>query len=297
LNALAAQVPSLIGGSADLAGSNATNISGSKIVAAGDYAGRNLAFGVREHAMGAMANGLALHGGIRPYVATFLVFSDYMRPAIRLAALMEQPVTFVFTHDSIFVGEDGPTHQPVEHVAALRTIPNLQVWRPGDARETAAAWRAALTHNDGPVAFALTRQNLTSIDVDGVEQKALRGGYVVVPCEGTPELVIVATGSEVGLAIEAARELNKQGRRVRAVSLPCLEVFLAQDKAYQQEVLGEAKRLCVEAGVPHGLASVTRPGDHFHGMHSFGASASYTKLAEHFGFTVPAVLAAAKALL
>ncbi len=297
LNALAAEIPSLIGGSADLAGSNGTTQTGAKFVSAEDFAGRNLAFGVREHGMGSIANGLVLHGGIRPYVATFLVFSDYMRPAIRLAALMEQPVTYVFTHDSVFVGEDGPTHQPVEQVAALRAIPNLEVWRPADARETVAAWRSALTRNDGPVAMALTRQNVPTIELAGVEEKARRGGYTVVECEGAPELVIVATGSEVSLAMDAAKALNQEGRRVRAVSLPCLEVFEAQDTAYQASVLGEARRLCVEAGVPQGLASVTRPGDRFHGMRTFGASASYQKLAQHFKFTSEAVTGVARELL
>jgi len=297
INAVAKDVPSLIGGSADLAGSNGTAISGEKLVQAGEFGGRNLAFGVREHGMGAIANGLSLHGGIRPYVATFMVFSDYMRPSVRLAALMEQPVTFIFTHDSLFVGEDGPTHQPVEQVAALRAIPNLQLWRPADPRETAAAWHVALTRANGPVAMALTRQNVPTLELDGVEQKALRGGYVVVESNGEPELVIVATGSEVGLAVEAANSLQKSGRRVRAVSLPCLEVFLAQDEGYQQQVLGSAKRLVVEAGVEQGLARVIRPGDRFHGMRTFGASASYKKLAEHFGFTTAHVLAIADQML
>jgi transketolase len=297
LNALAKEVPSLIGGSADLAGSNNTSIAGAKTVSGADASGRNLAFGVREHAMGAMANGLALHGGIRPYVATFMVFSDYMRPAIRLAALMEQPVTFVLTHDSIFVGEDGPTHQPVEHVAALRTIPNLQVWRPADARETVAAWRAALTRKDGPVALALTRQNLPSLEGPGIEQKAQRGGYIAQDAQGAPDLVIVATGSEVSIGIEAARALAGEGRKVRVVSVPCLELFLAQDAAYQEQVLGTAKRLLIEAGVVHGLALLKRPGDHFHGMKGFGASANFKKLAEHFGFTAGDVTRVAKSLL
>jgi transketolase len=220
-----------------------------------------------------------------------------MRPAIRLAALMEQAVTFVFTHDSIFVGEDGPTHQPVEHVAALRTIPNLQMWRPADPRETVAAWHAALTRKGGPVAMALTRQNVPTIEGADIELKARRGGYIVEEAAGEPELVIVATGSEVGLGVEAARTLAKEGRRVRVVSLPCLEVFLAQDEAYQNAVLGSARRLLVEAGVIHGLALVMRPGDRFHGMHGFGASANFKKLAEKFGFTGAAVTAVAKQLL
>ncbi len=297
LNALAAEVPSLIGGSADLAGSNGTNLSGSKVVSAGDFSGRNLAFGVREHAMGAIANGLSLHGGVRPFVATFLVFSDYMRPSIRLAALMDQPVAFVFTHDSIFVGEDGPTHQPVEQVAALRAIPNLQVWRPADPRETVAAWRTALVRTGGPSALALTRQTVPTLDGEAIEEKARRGGYIAVDCAGAPELVIVATGSEVALAVDAARSLQKDGRKVRAVSLPCLEVFLEQDDAYQRSVLGEARRLVVEAGVVQGLALVLRPGDQFHGMRGFGASANYKKLAERFRFTSADVLAVARGLL
>ncbi len=297
LNALASEVPALIGGSADLAGSNGTAISGSGVVAPGDFSGRNLAFGVREHGMGAIANGLALHGGVRPYVATFLVFSDYMRPSIRLAALMEQPVTYVFTHDSIFVGEDGPTHQPVEQAAALRAIPNLEVWRPADPRETVAAWRSALTRTHGPSALLLTRQSVATLAGADIEKQARHGGYVVVDCAGEPELVIVATGSEVELAVSAAEALNGEGRRVRAVSLPCLEVFFAQDAAYQASVLGQAPRLAVEAGVMQGLASLIRPGDAFHGMHGFGASASYKKLAEHFGFTPAKVLERARALL
>jgi transketolase len=297
INALAAEVPALIGGSADLAGSNNTAIAGSNMVTAQDFSGRNLAFGVREHGMAAIANGLALHGGIRPYVATFMVFSDYMRPSIRLAALMEQPVTFVFTHDSIFVGEDGPTHQPVEQLAALRAIPNLQLWRPADARETAAAWRAALLRKDGPLALALTRQNLPSLEGEGIEQKARRGGYVVDDGAGEPELVLLATGSEVSLAVEAARALRGEGRRVRAVSLPCVELFLAQDEDYRASVLGSAPRLGVEAGVVHGLAQLLRPGDRFHGMRGFGASANFKKLAEHFKFTAGDVTAAARELL
>jgi transketolase len=297
INALAAAVPSLIGGSADLAGSNSTTIAGSKVVSASDFSGRNLAFGVREHAMGSLANGLVLHGGIRPYVATFLVFSDYMRPPIRLASLMDQPVTYVFTHDSIFVGEDGPTHQPVEHVAALRTIPNLQVWRPADPRETVAAWRSALLRTGGPTALALTRQTVPTIELDGAEEKDRRGGYVVIESEGEPELVIVATGSEVGLAVDAAKALAAEGKKVRAVSLPCVEVFFEQDAAYQRAVLGEARRLVVEAGVQQGLAAVIRPQDSFHGMRGFGASANFKKLAERFQFTSADVTRLARDLL
>ena len=209
---------------------------------------------------------------------------------------MKQPVAFIFTHDSIFVGEDGPTHQPVEHLAALRSIPNLELWRPADAREVVAAWTRALQRDDGPVAFALTRQDVPTLEVAGVESAALRGGYVVVTEkeQGQPELVVIGTGSETQHAVHAAQTLNAEGRSVRAVSLPCLEAFLAQDAAYQQEVLGEAPRLVVEAGVELGLAPVLRPGDVFHGMTGFGESAPYAVLAEHFGFTGEAVLARAR---
>jgi len=299
LNALAPRVPGLLGGSADLAGSNSTTLKVGGLIEPGKFEGRNIAYGVREHGMGAIATGMALHRGLRPFVGTFLVFSDYMRPAIRLASLMRQPVTYVFTHDSIFVGEDGPTHQPVEHLAALRAIPGLIVWRPADARETNAAWLAALRH-DGPVAFALTRQSVPVLEGPGIEEGTLCGGYVAV-AESDParlELVIAGTGSETSLAVQAARALNEQGRSVRAVSLPSLEVFARQSPAYRASVLPDAaRRLIVEAGVELGVAPLLRPGDRFHGMQSFGASAPYEVLAEHFGFTTEAVTRAASELL
>jgi transketolase len=299
LNALAPRVPSLIGGSADLAGSNSTMLKDGGLIEPGKFEGRNIAYGVREHGMASMANGMALHRGLRPFIGTFLVFSDYMRPAIRLAALMQQPVTYVFTHDSIFVGEDGPTHQPVEHLAALRAIPGLVVWRPADARETGAAWTAALRH-EGPVAFALTRQSVPVLEGPGVEEGTLRGGYVVV-AERDParlELVIAGTGSETALAVAAARALNDEGRSVRAVSLPSLEVFARQNAVYRASVLPDAApRLLVEAGVELGVGSLLRPGDRFHGMQGFGASAPYEVLGEHFGFTPAAVTRAARELL
>jgi transketolase len=298
LNAVAAEIPSLIGGSADLAGSNNTPIDGAGLVERGKFEGRNIHFGVREHGMAAIANGLALHGGIRPYVGTFLVFSDYMRAALRLSALMGTRVAFVFTHDSIFVGEDGPTHQPIEQVAALRAIPNLHVWRPADARETVVAWRATLAREDGPTAFALTRQGVPILEGEGVEEGARRGGYVALRESGAaPELVIVGTGSETQLAIEAAQTLNAEGRRVRAVSLPCLEVFDKQDADYRADVLGDAPRLVVEAGVALGLGTLLRAGDRFHGLDRFGASAPYPDLAEHFGFTTARVTQLAREML
>ena len=299
LNALGPAVPGLIAGSADLAESNAAVLKGESHLARGKFEGRNLAFGVREHAMASIASGMALHG-LRPYIGTFLVFSDYMRPALRLAALMRQPVIYGFTHDSIFVGEDGPTHQPVEQVAALRAIPGLRVWRPADARETVAAWKAALEHTDGPVAFALTRQALPVLEGEGIEQGAARGGYVLrrEPGSASPELVMVGTGSETHPVLEAAHLLQEEGRSVRVVSLPCLEQFLLQDAAYRQSVLPEGvTRLVVEAGVEQGLARLLGPGDRFHGMGGFGASAPQKDLAREFGFTPEAVAKLAREML
>ncbi|MFQ5513553.1 MAG: transketolase [Myxococcota bacterium] len=299
LNALAPHVPSLMGGSADLAGSNATLLTDESAVEPGKFQGRNLFFGIREHGMAAIANGLSLHGGIRPYIGTFLIFSDYMRPALRMAALMGEPVVYVFTHDSIFVGEDGPTHQPVEQLATLRALPNLWLWRPADARETVAAWRAALHREEGPVALALTRQDVPVLAGDDIEASAARGAYVLHREPREPlELVIVASGSEVHVALEVAGALSGEGHAVRVVSLPCLEVFRAQEASYQSDVLPQAPpRLLVEAGVPQGLAELTRPGDRFHGMTGFGASAPYGPLAREFGFTPEALLPIARSLL
>ena len=300
IGALARGVPSLVGGSADLAGSNATGIAGSAVVERGKFEGRNIHFGVREHAMAGIASGLALHGGFRPFVGTFMVFSDYMRPAIRLAAIMRQPVIYVFTHDSIYVGEDGPTHQPVEHYASLRAVPNLQLWRPADGRETVAAWRAALERTQGPVAFALSRQDLPILEAEGVERDALRGGYVLSSESGAgdPELVLVGTGSELHAALEAANTLASEGLRVRVVSLPCLERFLDQDPDYRRQVLPPASpRLVVEAGVELGLAQLLRPGDRFQGMSGFGASAPWSELAGEFELGGDAVLRTARAML
>ena len=300
LNALAPHVPGLVGGSADLTGSNKVTLENGGVVERSKFEGRNLHFGVREHAMGAIASGVALHGGFRPFVGTFLVFSDYMRPPLRIAALTRQPVVFVFTHDSIFVGEDGPTHQPVEHLAALRTVPGLTLWRPADARETAAAWAAALERTDGPTALALTRQPVAVLEGEDVERRARYGGYVLVPEAGSnePELVIVATGSEVQLGVEAVQSLRTDGRRVRLVSLPSLEVFQSQEESYREAVLPEGSpRLVLEAGVEIGLAPILRTGDRFLGMAGFGVSAPPGDLAQHFGFTVERVLEAARELL
>ena len=286
INALAGEVPNLLGGSADLAPSNNTIIDGSPEFQ-DDRAGRNFRFGVREHAMGAIVNGMAIHGGLRPYGATFLVFSDYMRPALRLAALMGAPSVFVFTHDSVFLGEDGPTHQPIEHLASLRAIPNLWVVRPASAAETAEAWEMALARSDGPTALVLTRQGLPEFERVGAEGAAHRGGYVV---RAGTEAVLVATGSEVWVALEAAEILSERGRSVRVVSLPCWEAFFAQDEAYRTEVLGGALPVAsLEAASTFGWERVTGGGGLAIGIDRFGVSAPWKAIAEEFGFTPEAV--------
>ncbi|MFP3938826.1 MAG: transketolase [Thermoanaerobaculia bacterium] len=294
LNALAPAVPELVGGSADLSGSNNTVLSGETVFSAGDRSGRNFHFGVREHAMGSMLNGMALSRMFRPYGGTFLVFSDYMRPAVRLAALMRLPVTYVFTHDSIFLGEDGPTHQPEAHLMALRAIPNLSVIRPADARETAAAWRMALDRPDGPTALALTRQGLPVLA--GTEGRAVdgvaRGAYVLRdPEDAEPEAILIATGSEVWVAVEAAELLATRGIRVRVVSMPSWDLFDAQPDGYRDAVLPPTvgRRLAVEAGVPRGWERYVGPEGEAHGLDGFGASAPWKDLADHFGFTAEAV--------
>jgi len=287
INALADRLPGLIGGSADLAPSNNTLIAGAADFQASSPEGRNLRFGVREHAMAAAVNGLALHGGLRPYGATFLVFSDYLRPALRLAALMEVPSIFVFTHDSVFLGEDGPTHQPIEHLASLRAIPNVWVVRPADAGETEEAWEMALGRADGPTALILTRQGVPVLDRGGREGGVHRGGYVVR--EGDAG-VLVATGSEVSLALQAADLLAAEGRSWRVVSLPCWEAFFAQDEAYRRSVLGEGLPIAsLEAGSTFGWERVVGAGGLAIGIDHFGASAPAGRLAAEWGFTPEAV--------
>ncbi|GIW72568.1 MAG: transketolase [Planctomycetota bacterium] len=295
---LAATLPTLIGGSADLTGSNKTEIEGSPAHSRAHPEGRNIHYGVREHAMAGIVNGMALHGGVRPYCGTFLVFSDYMRPSIRLAALMGVPSIFVFSHDSVFVGEDGPTHQPVEHLAALRAIPRLHVDRPADRRETAAAWLAALGRRGGPSAIALSRQKVPQLEGTSVEG-ALRGGYVVRDCEGEPELLLIGTGSELQLCVGAAERLAAEGRRVRVVSLPCLQRFLEQEESWRERVLPRAvrRRLIVEAGVSQPWWRLAGERGRIMAQEDFGASAPWRDLARHFGFTVERVLALARAML
>lgn len=299
LGALAEQITTLVGGSCDLAGSNNTTIPGSGDVSAGSYAGRTIHFGVREHAMGALLNGLALHGGLRPYGGTFLVFSDYMRPSIRLAALMGLRVVYVFTHDSIGVGEDGPTHQPVEHVAALRAIPGLTVIRPCDANETAEAWRAAL-HAEGPVALVLTRQSVETFERErlGAARGLAMGAYVLREGSDAPDVSLLASGSEVEVALGAARLLDQEGIAARVVSLPSFELAQTMSaEAFDAICGGARRRVAVEAGIAQGWYQWLRPGDAHVTMDGFGASAPGSVLMEHFGFTPENVAAVARGTL
>jgi transketolase len=301
LNAIAAALPTLVGGSADLAPSNNTLLKGYDDFQAETPAGRNVRFGVREHGMGSLLNGMALHGGLVPYGGTFFVFSDYMRPPVRLAALMDQQVIYVWTHDSIWIGEDGPTHQPVEHLAAVRAIPNLTVIRPADANETAAAWRIALERRDGPTALILTRQKLAVLAEtkgDGADTVA-RGAYVLADCEGSPDAIVIATGSEVHLALAASELLAARGVDVRVVSMPSWELFDAQPAEYRDSVLPPAVtvRLAVEAGIAQGWTKYTGLAGGVMSIDRFGASAPYKDLMHHFGFTPEAIVERVEQLL
>ncbi|MBU1707878.1 transketolase, partial [bacterium] len=302
MNALASDVHSLFGGSADLAPSTKTYLNNFGDFSADNYSGRNLHFGIREHAMGACMNGIALTAPLQVFGSTFLVFSDYMRPSIRLAAMMSLKVIYVFTHDSIGVGEDGPTHQPVEHLAALRAIPNLIVIRPADAKETVAAWKFVLEHKDGPVALVLSRQSLPILDIEEsvVREGVRRGGYIVHESKKkTPQLLLLATGSEVHLTIKAAEKLHEESIATRVVSLPSRELFLKQPKSYQDEVLPPSitARLAIEAGVSQGWERFVDSNGAVLAMETFGASAPAGKLFEHFGFTVENIVNKARALL
>lgn len=301
LNKLAAKLPSLIGGSADLAPSNLSDMKDTEEIKYGyfspdNFAGRNIHFGIREHAMAAMANGMQLHGGLQAYCATFFVFSDYLKPSFRLSALMNLPVTYILTHDSIGVGEDGPTHQPVEQLASLRTIPNAKVFRPADGKETAAAWISALTGKK-PTALVLTRQNLPQYENSGLN--ALKGGYVLEDCEGTPDLLLIASGSEVELCVKAKAKLAEENVKARVVSMPCMEEFEAQSEEYKQSVLpSEVKaRVCVEAGSPFSWYRYAGEKGEIVAMNGFGASAPANLLFEKFGFTVENVVEKAKKTL
>ena len=299
LDMLVALVPELTGGSADLSPSNNTRVKNTPTVTRENYGGRYIHYGVREHGMAACMNGLALHGGLIPYGGTFLQFSDYARPAIRLAALMRQRVVFVMTHDSIGLGEDGPTHQPVEHVAALRAIPNLLVFRPADAVETAECWQLALESRDRPSLLALTRQNLPTLRTEHTaENLSARGAYVALPAEGERRVTLFATGSEVSIAAEARERLQAEGIGTAVVSMPSWELFEEQDEAYQAEVIGEGTvRVAVEALVRLGWDRYIGRDGGFVGMKGYGESGPYQKLYEHFGITADATVTAVKARL
>ncbi|MBP7065600.1 transketolase [Ferrovibrio sp.] len=300
LEALNPVLPEAIGGSADLTGSNNTKTAGLEPVKPGDFKGRYIYYGVREHGMAAAMNGLALHGGVIPYGGTFLVFSDYCRNSIRLSALMGQRVIYVMTHDSIGLGEDGPTHQPVEHVASLRAIPNLLVLRPADAVETAEAWDIAFRSKDRPALLCLTRQDLPAQRIsDAGENLSAKGGYELLPASaGTAQVTLLATGSEVAIAAAARATLEAEGIGTRVVSLPCFELFDEQPEAYRKAVLGQATvRIAIEAGVHQGWDAYIGDGGAFIGMKGFGASGPFEQLYKHFGITPEAVVAAAKARL
>ena len=302
INKLADHVSQMIGGSADLTGSNKTDMDEKGIFSSDNYSGRNIHYGVREHAMGAALNGMALHGGLIPFGGTFLVFSDYNKPSIRIAALSKVPSIFVFTHDSIGLGEDGPTHQPIEHLASLRATPNVNVIRPADANETAIAWKCAIQKDDGPSLLVLTRQNLPTIDrskyasVSGAE----KGAYILKKEEGDlPDLILLATGSEVELVLDAAEKLEADGESVRVVSMPCWELFEEQPKSYRDEVLPNEviKRISVEAGATLGWHKWVGTEGITMGIDRFGESAPYEEVYEHLGLTVEKIVENAKTLL
>ncbi|MFT5545381.1 MAG: transketolase [Rheinheimera aquimaris] len=300
LNAFGPLLPEFMGGSADLAGSNLTIWSGSKPLTGEDASGNYIYYGVREFGMSAIMNGIALHGGFVPYGATFLMFMEYARNAVRMAALMKQRVIFVYTHDSIGLGEDGPTHQPVEQLAALRATPNLVNWRPCDQVESAVAWQAAIERTDGPSTLIFTRQNLVQQERSAQQLADVRrGGYILCDCKGTPELIIIATGSEVELAVQAAKTLTEQGKAVRVVSMPSTDAFEMQDATYREAVLPAAvtKRIAVEAGITDSWYKYVGLNGKVIGMTGFGESAPAEQLFEYFGITTEKVLEAAQQLL
>ncbi|KTD33830.1 transketolase [Legionella nautarum] len=293
-------LPEMLGGSADLTGSNNTDWSGTKAIKATDFSGNYLFYGVREFGMAAIMNGLALHGGFIPYGGTFLVFADYARNAIRLSALMKQRVIYVFTHDSIGLGEDGPTHQPIEHAAMLRMTPNMQVWRPADLFETAIAWQQVLEHHTGPSSLLLSRQNLPALTHAADSAESIKkGGYILSDCQGQPEAILLATGSEVQLALAAATQLQAAGKKIRVVSMPCCERFLAQDNAYQEQVLPKAvrKRVAVEAATTAYWYRFVGLDGAVIGIDRFGVSAPAAQAYDYLGITVENIVMTLKRLL
>ena len=301
LNAVAGAIPYFIGGSADLAGSNKSNndAEGAGHFSGNDFSGKNFHFGIREHVMAAIGNGMSLCG-IRPYVATFFVFTDYLRPSLRLSSIMHQPVFYIMTHDSIGLGEDGPTHQPVEHLAACRAIPGVLVMRPGDANEVSKCYEAALSDNKRPTVMVLSRQNLPTLDRSKFESAdgAVNGGYIVSDCDGEPEAILIGTGSELICCIEAAKSLNSDGVKTRVVSMPCWKLFDEQGEEYRESVLPPSvtKRVAVEAGIKMGWEKYIGNDGVFVGMNSFGASAPANELYEHFGITAANVVKKVKSM-
>ena len=291
-------VPTMVGGSADLTGSNLTKTSNMRSITPGNYRGNYVHFGIREHAMGAVMNGMALHGGMIPYGGTFLVFSDYMRGSMRLSALMKQRVIYVLTHDSIGLGEDGPTHQPIEHLAMLRATPNMYVFRPCDAVETAEAWEVALESTETPSVMALSRQGLPTVRTERTnENLTQKGGYLLKNVRGSRDITLIATGSEIAIALEAAEALESQGRQVAVVSMPCWELFDQQSDQYRQSVLGTAPRIAVEALTGFGWDRYLRKQDVFIGMNDFGASGPAPELYQHFGITKDVICETAERLV
>lgn len=299
LQQVAKAIPYLAGGSADLAPSTKTWLDGEGEIGPGSFGGRNFHFGVREHAMAAICNGISLHGGIRPYCATFLVFVDYLRPSLRLSAMMKQPVIYVLTHDSVYVGEDGPTHEPIEQTESIRIIPNCRVFRPADANETRLAWIEAIRRKDGPTCLILTRQNLPTIPAEAIPVDGFsKGGYVLKrESSGQPDVVLVAAGSEVSLCMETAQMLEADGLKVRVVSVPSRELFLAQDPEYRSSVLTSAPKVAVEIGVGEGWYQITGCNGMVYSLQRFGESGPGPQVAAHLGFTAGALRDAIKAKL
>ena len=290
LENLVQYVPQMVGGSADLAASNLTFVEGMKTITAADYAGNNVMYGIREHAMGAIMNGMALHGGVIPYGGTFFVFSDYMRPAMRLAALMGLRVIYVLTHDSIGVGEDGPTHQPIEHLAAYRAMPNINVYRPCDVVETAEAWQLATKDEHTPSILALSRQSVPTLRMDSTENKTAKGGYIISASEGVARATLIATGTEVSMAVAAQKQLKNLGIEVNVVSMPCQELFNKQSAEYKQSVLGNTPRIAIEAGSTFGWERYVGDNGAILGIDSFGASGKGDEVYEHFDLTIDKVV-------
>ena len=293
---LAEVIPELAGGSADLTGSNLTKAKSQIPITPGDFSGSYIHYGVREHGMAATMNGIVLHGGFIPYGGTFLIFTDYSRPSIRLSALMKQRVIYVMTHDSIGLGEDGPTHQPVEHLSSLRAIPNLNVYRPCDIVETAECWAEALTTSSTPSVLSLSRQGLPCLRIEHTDENlSAKGGYVLAGAEGKRDVTLIASGSEVSIAMEARDQLEAEGVSATVVSMPCLDLFESQDKDYRNRVIpSRIPVVVVEAGVEQSWGRYLREDGEFVGMKSFGASAPANDLFEHFGITTKNVVEAAK---